>query len=260
MWSDQYRPDPRYGHPFQGWFSDALQEGLQSVRLTGGILPEGSALVSVFSASSKISCEAQVVGGGAAQTFTVQKRFHELLLSLPTGLPIVSFVNGNEHARMMLGHLPAYDFLEPLRYLNGLLDGAMPIESSDIDRHVLPWVRRTAATLGAIRAVTRAPLVHVLPPPPRECPGEAEFMETLGDLVRKHGFAPDAVRLKWHQRLCRHLQVAAEELGCTVIWPPDECRTPAGLLRSVFAEGLTHGNASYGRVLATEVSKRLGVS
>lgn len=169
----------------------------------------------------------------------------------------MSFLYGNEHAQMMLGHLPPYDFLDELTPHPTAMPEAVPVDTAIIDRHILPWVQETLLTVATIQFVTRSKVTHVLPPPPRENPGESKFLETIETLVRAHGFAPDALRLKWHRRYCRLLAQHLAEIGCSVLWPPNECLTSEGLLASHFADGLTHGNAAYGRAVARRLYSSL---
>lgn len=255
----QVPDDPRYGEAFQGWFSGAFpdevlkprvsESGLRSREIIARVIPRDSNLERMVKQKPREDGRVQL---------TIQPEFMAFLKGLPANVPIASFLHGNEHAKMMMGHLPRYDFLEPeVPGFNLTLD-AVPIDAIFIDQIVNSWISVVAPTLIAIRAATGSRLIHVLPPPPREKPLSATHFEKLGAIVREHGFAPDALRLKWYRRYCRVLSAILTSNGCEVLSPPATTLTDDGLLKSSLAEGVTHANAAYGKHLAHALEEKLG--
>jgi hypothetical protein len=47
-------------------------------------------------------------------------------------------------------------------------------------------------------------------------------------------------------------------INCKVLEPPPESRNANGLLKEEYAEGLTHGNSDYGRLVANQLARELG--
>ena len=103
-------------------------------------------------------------------------------------------------------------------------------------------------------------MAHVLPPPPREHPERAIHFETLEEDLRTFGFTPVALRLKWYRRYCQLLSARLASLGCHVLSPPAAACSTDGLLQDDFAEGLTHGNRRYGRLVAEQIASWLATA
>jgi len=253
-WRAQVRrdapPDPRYGAAFQGWFSGAVPDAPFEVTLAGPSLRRCVAWV--ISAGARVGRFVTRIDDGSGKiAVQVNPAFQAVLAQWQGAAPIVSMIQGNEHARFMLDAWPAYDFLdasvEKVRADVPLIDTAF------IDERIDAWVDAVFLSLSVLRHLAANPLAHVLPPPPRENPGGASHFEALSEETARYGFAPDALRLKWYRRYGRRLAERLARIGCTVLEAPAEACTTEGLLSERFAEGLTHGNAAYGALVARQI-------
>ena len=218
------------------------------VGLVDGRIPLKSIEAWVFSFKLSIPSLAHIENVDGASTLYLNTEFAKVLGSWDGPTPIVSMLRGNEHASMMLNNLPAYDFVDPA--VPELMKGVPIIDDVFIDQHIQNWIDAVFPSLLAIRQTARNPVIHVLPPPPRENPHLANYQEFLGKLVAQFGFVPDHLRLKWYRRYCHQLAIRLESIGCRVLPHPEEACTPDGLLKEEYAEGLTHGNGSYGALVA----------
>ena len=249
--------DPRYSDAFQGWFSGAFPDESLQLQVTEPGLRSRRILARLIPRTSALNGAAEYVQRDGQPNLLIQPQFLDFLKGLPANVPIVSFIRGNEHARQMLGDLPRYDFLEPeVAGLDPAAD-AVPIDTIFIDQVIDTWLSVTLPTLAAIRAVTGERVIHILPPPPRENPQSAGYFEKVGAIVREHGFAPDAIRLKWYRRYCRLLSMALGLNGCEVLPPPTETLTKDGFLKSTLADGLTHAKLDYGKILARAIEEKI---
>jgi hypothetical protein len=259
-WREQLRVnaahDPRYGEPFQGWY--------------GEVIPRQPIDVAIVRATSLMkSVRAWVIAGegigplvtfekhpGAAQLeLTINPDFGQVLRTWIGTIPIVSMIQGNEHAVTMLNRWPPYDFLDP--ELPSVKATVPIIDGMFIDEYVAPWVGAVFYPLAAAKHIARNPMVHVLPPPPRENPQNSRHLETLREEIVQYGFAPGPLRLKWYKRYCRMLSAQLATIGCAVLPAPREACNQDGLLMEEYAEGLTHGNGKYGVLLASQIESWL---
>jgi len=179
----------------------------------------------------------------------------EVLRSWSGGIPIVSMINGNEHALTMLNQWPPYDFLD--EEVPSVESGVPIIDEVFIDEHVEPWVSAVFNQLLVVKRLAPNPLAHVLPPPPRENPQNSPHFELLRDVISTYGFAPAQLRMKWYKRYCRRLALRLATIDCDVVLPSPEACNAEGLLREEYAEGLTHGNNEYGKLAARQIESWL---
>jgi len=249
-------PDARYGPSFRGWFQGtiprypfetAVVRGTDSLKLVSAWLmsPAGGigALVNPSAAST------------AASSIEADPEYVRIVSSWRGGVPIVSMINGNEHAATMLDQWPPYDFLEET--VAEIAPEAAIIDEAFIDERIDPWVAAVYFPLLVLRQLVPNPLAHVVPPPPRENPRNSPHLELMGELISRHGFAPDRLRLKWYRRYCRVLAARLATIDCRVLAAPSEACGPSGLLREEYAEGLTHGNTMYGMMTAQRIESWL---
>jgi hypothetical protein len=249
---------PQYGEAFQLWFSGKIppkpipvsivdpEVGLS--RLVAWIVPlEGSANPWIAFAPT---------GAGPAGAMRPAPGFLSVLQTWRgTGVPVVSMIYGNEHAGAMVSKWPPYDFVD---CDVAEVQPAVPIiDTAAIDTLVMRWIFLVVSVLSVVRQRTGAPMVHVLPPPPREHPERATHLETLGEDLRTCGFTRAALRLKWYRRYCRLLSARLALFNCDVLSPPAAACSADGLLQDDFAEGLTHGNRRYGRLVAEQIASWL---
>ena len=245
-------PDPRHGAAFQGWSQGAIPASPFEASVTRPGLTSRRFVVWVLWAKEKIGrLVTQVETAPGTIAAQINPLFHEVLLAWRGEAPIVSMMHGNEHARAMLNVWPPYDFFDAED--PGVRPDVPVIDAAFIDERIDAWCGEVFLPLSVLRHIAPNPLVHVLPPPPREHPERASHFEELQELVARHGFAPDSLRLKWYRRYCSRLSAQLEAIGCAVLRPPAEACAQSGLLREEFAEGLSHGNAAYGALTARQI-------
>src|SRR5687767_9731919 len=120
-WRDRLRVrsnrDQRYGDSFQVWFDQAIGTEPFEADVVISSLPLKKLGAWVISRGSGIGRLVGVRGKEAAQcegtSFRINKKYSEVLASWKGSTPIVSMLAGNQHSRMMINSLPAYDFLDP---------------------------------------------------------------------------------------------------------------------------------------------------
>jgi hypothetical protein len=255
--SNNFPRDPRYGQAFQGWFQGAIPR-----------MPFYASVVRATPSLTRIAAWVMPVGGGigplvraarqgpnAPLEIQVNSAYQEVLQTWKGVTPIVSMINGNEHASMMLNQWPPYDFMdEEVAFIES---GVPIIDDTFIDNHVEPWVAEVFFPLAALRHFAPNPLLHVLPPPPRENPQNSPHFEVLQESISKYGFASNQIRLKWYKRYCRRLVTRLSTIQCDVLFPSSQACNPEGLLSEDYAEGLTHGNHRYGMLIAQQIESWL---
>ncbi len=249
--------DPRYSEAYQGWRSGAFPAEVLAVNVTEPGLRSRRLLARLISRTSSFKTGVEFVERDGRTKLQIQPQFLDVLRELPANTPIVSFMHGNEHARMMLGHLPPYDFIDPeVADINPSSD-AVPIDTMFIDQVIDAWLAVVAPTLTAIKAITGSRVIHVLPPAPVENPQSSSYLEKLEAFVLEYGFAPDPIRLKWYRRYCRLLSMVLEANGCEVLPPPANTVTREGFLKSSLSGGLTHGSSEYGKHIARALEEKI---
>lgn len=258
-WRSEWRPkceqDGRYGAPFQGWFDGSVTGAPFRCRIVDGELPALQVEAWCISAGSGVGDLVRPSAEQGGRGFEIDSRFGALMASWDGASPIVSMLHGNEHAMTMLNTMPPYDFIDA--DVPVVQPGVPIIDDLFINGRVDSWIAAVYRPLSAMRQLVGNPLVHILPPPPREHPEASSHFEVLGDLVDAYGFTPGHLRLKWYRRYCRRLAEVLGGLGFHVLKAPAEACNEAGLLTAEHAEGLTHGNARYGRLVGKRLSSLL---
>jgi hypothetical protein len=244
-----------YGLAFQGWFNGAVSSEPFETEVSDVALSFTHIEAWLISSGSGIGELARLQRQGEADTLMIHQKLIALLNAWNGTRPIVSMLNGNEPAQFMLNRFPAYDFIDP--DVPGVKVGVPVIDIAFIDQAIRGWIRAVLPALLAVRRLAANPLIHVLPPPPREHPERSRHFETMDKLVTAFGFLPGQTRLKWYRRYCRQLSAQFGSFGIRVVAAPSEACTPEGLLKEEYAEGLTHGNAAYGRLVAAQLSSLL---
>jgi hypothetical protein len=169
---------------------------------------------------------------------------------------VFSTANGNQHAIIgLLQHPQPFDFR-----VDAEDDASVPATQipTAVMREVFDKrVRKEVQTWTAIRAMTRAPLLHVLPPPP--IGDETHIRAAAGNHFRgrdieQAGITPARIRWKLWRLQCRALEAAAAEAGIGVVRPPPDAVGDDGLLkRAFYGPDATHANALYGELVLREI-------
>lgn len=249
--------DGRYTPAFQGWFSVDTGGELFSVKT----FPKFKALsgmrvclITDVTHTGELAVRTRLEAG--AMRYGASPFLAAFLEEVADCETIVSVLYGSEHA--LLGHinnLPAYDFAPYTEATQ-----AQPINRRHIDAILDEMTLRVVAPLACIRhAAPAARIVHVPPPPPLRDPAKASVLEAIKDLVLQHGFVPPALTRKWH---ASYLDALRTELLPLKIEFLDTRREPVceeGFLKPEYAEGLTHGNSRYGRLLGMRLMEMLGL-
>jgi hypothetical protein len=248
--------DPRYGDAFQGWFNGSMIGEPFPAVVVDKSLPLGNLEAWLLSDGAGVGALARFDRSNGSGVLHINRKFSGVLQTWNGSSPIVSMLNGNEHALTMLNRMPSYDFLDP--EIPAIETSVPIIDEIYIDQCIDSWTSVLFYSLVAIKRLAQNQLIHILPPPPRENPQLSQHFETLRDQVVAHGFLPDRLRLKWYRRYCRHLTALLAPINCKVLEPPPESCNSNGLLKEEYAEGLTHGNSKYGKLIAMQLAIELG--
>lgn len=247
--------DPRYGAAFQGWFDGSITGEPFETLVTNSSVPLSRFDAWVISSGNEVGQLAVINDSSGSSVLYVNEKLTSILQVWDDALPIVSMLNGNDYALMMLNRLPAYDFID--QDVQSLAVDVPIIDEIFIDHQVNTWISATYHALIAIRKSGSNQLIHVLPPPPRESPHLSKHFEIFPAEVLAKGFAPDSLRLKWYRRYCRKLTECLTTINCMVVTPPLSACNERGLLKEEFAEGLTHGNKNYGVLVGNQIASVL---
>ena len=183
---------------------------------------------------------------------TVSKTFQEYMQRFAECDVLISTVFGNEFASFQfLQHSVPYDFAELGKPADNatLKPGTMPIDRNDVRAAIDVFVRQIVLVLKAIRNLyPKKKIMHMSPPPPIEDPTVAKFQEGFEEAFKTRGITDSALRQKWYRSYCYLLRGRLKEAGFRTILPPGDAITEDGFIQPEFLEGLTHGNADYGRL------------
>ena len=186
---------------------------------------------------------------------------NKFINELPANAIVISFLFGNEHTAGSLirtpVHQPHYDFycpdtadLTPSKY--------QPIDRQMVNRHIARWTHLVQlATQWILQKAPHVQLYHVLPPPPLRHPQKVLHQEIFAQKIAEFGFLEAEIRLKWYRAYCRSMQKELGEKGVDTIKAPSEAFDYDGYLLPALAEGLTHANATYGRMLASNIQQEI---
>lgn len=247
--------DPRYGAAFQGWFNGTINGEPFTTTVTNPDIQLKKIDAWIISSGAKVGQLAIFNNANGANVLYLDEKFSAVLQAWNDERPIVSMLNGNEHALTMLNRLPPYDFIDA--ETTALIANVPIIDEIFIDQTISAWVNAVYYSLVALKKSSNNQLIHVLPPPPREHPQASAHSEAFPDAILANGFLPDQLRLKWYRRYCRKLTECLAPINCQVLAAPAQACTPEGLLKEEYAEGLTHGNLQYGVLVAEQIASTL---
>ena len=182
----------------------------------------------------------------------------EALTTMPAdgSQALISFLGGNDHSVMSLVDSgEPYDFALPGAERFPLVFGRQPIDvkfvASELDRRMNP----TLAMLTAVRfKQPNLRILHVMPPPPIGSEHQIyREPEVFREVLDRYGVTPLSVRMKVYLLYCRQLEVVLKRLNIEAIHPPVAATDEAGALKEEFAFGCTHGNETYGKLVAAQL-------
>lgn len=247
--------DPRYGAAFQGWFNGSITGEPFTTEIDHPSIEFKKIDAWIISSAAKVGQLAVLKSSNGISTLYLDEKFSAVLNAWNDSRPIVSMLNGNEHALTMLNRLPPYDFIDSEE--KSLHRDATIIDELFIDQIISTWINAVYFSLVALRKSCNNQLIHILPPPPRENPTTSVHTEAFPDEMLAKGFIADHLRLKWYRRYCRKLTECLTAINCQVLEAPTLACNSNGLLKEEYAEGLTHGNMKYGVLVAEQIASTL---
>ncbi len=252
--------DKRYSQAFQGWFSNDLADQsieLELKRETGQPVPVKC--FPIFEGSRGTGLVIPKREADNKLRLTATPTFTNYLREFTSSDVIISTLFGNEHARYIyINDLPAYDFIAFDRQGEGLKEGVQPIDRQHILNILEPFVIKVKRPLQYIQAkLPEKHIVHLLPPPPLKDMRDASVSEVFEEHFEKHGQVDEELRLKWYGAYCLIVEKTLTKSGIRVLSSPKQCLDQDGFLLPKFAEGLTHGNAEYGKEVWAKIDKEI---
>ncbi|MCA2011131.1 hypothetical protein LCM17_06525 [Cereibacter sphaeroides] len=110
-----------------------------------------------------------------------------------------------------------------------------------------------------VQAATTCPIVHYMPPPPKEIPGVRAKESYRGQKISEAGFAPKPSRLALWQLEDALVREYLSKRGIGSLDVPAQALTPEGFLaEEFFAPDMTHANWRYGALILNDLVARLG--
>jgi hypothetical protein len=182
---------------------------------------------------------------------------------------VISMIGGRHYAVFgTVQHPRAFDFWtpdEPARSVEGLEIVPFRAVEAIVSEAIIEGAELEGANLSGdgkrlekLRDVTRARIVHVIPPPPTD---DNDYIATRHErqfaalgLARFGVSAPD-LRLKFWKLQADILARFCGDHGIETVMPPPEA-TIAGFLRPEFRKGAAHANAHYGELLLQAIDQR----
>jgi hypothetical protein len=187
------------------------------------------------------------------------EHFLKLIGKLGEGDVVVSMIGGNQHAvYSTIQHPRPFDFFTPEGDLPESAVEIIPYRAiEELFEHGLR--KGDGRMLEEVRAATRARVVHVLPPPPKQDNAHiVKYHETTfrNDLPERGVSSPE-LRLKFWKLQSRILRKLCKEFQIEILMPPKRGVDPQGFLRPEFyANDATHGNWRYGERVIREIERR----
>jgi len=167
---------------------------------------------------------------------------------------VISVMCGHEHSPFgLVANMPEYDFTpfdSP--------PAGQPVDRLYIDSILHEMSLSVAAPLACIRgAMPAAKILHVMPPPPLFDPSQASVLEVFAESVKECGLVRPGLRRKWHRAYIDRLKSQLAPLRVDIVEPDQALVCDDGFLKPEFAEGLSHGNRQYGRVMASRIAEAI---
>lgn len=171
---------------------------------------------------------------------------------------VFSAIGGNQYTMVSTIKSPlAYDFLSSATDEDIGNDEAELIPHRAIASYIDSGVRGTdAPVLREIRDSTRAKVLHLLPPPPKEQNDfiVKQFESRFDEGMKQFGPTGPDLRLKAWTVQADSLARLCHELGIEPVPPPTASVTAQGFLQPrCYAEDVTHGNRRYGELVLKQI-------
>ncbi len=241
-----------YSEAFRGWFT--VNTGGRMFALNP--YPEFEAfagtqicVLNMATFSGMLAQVSRVVDGRVH--FEMSKFLTSFIQQVAGADAIISVIYGHDHSRFgVVANMPEYDF-EPFESP----PAGQPIDRMYIDRVLHEMCMTVAAPLACLRgAMPTAKIVHVMPPPPLFDPSNASVQELYAPLVKEHGLVRPSLRRKWHSAYVDRVKAQLAPFRVNFVEADHEIVCEDGFLKPEFAEGISHGNREYGRVMARRIA------
>ncbi len=179
----------------------------------------------------------------------------------PTDI-LVSTLGGNQHAVVStIQHPERFDFIFPGEEQRPVDSEAQLIPYRGLYEYFASGIRqRDGKTLEALRAATRAKIVHLQAPPPK---ASNAFIRDYHDTqfasqgISQFGVSAPELRLKFWRLQNLALKELCDELDIEMLPPPpNACDSKGFLARSFYARDATHANAEYGELVVAQLEDR----
>lgn len=193
---------------------------------------------------------------------TTLDKFIDIAKSLRESDVIYSMIGGNQHAVIStIQHPMPFDFVGPSTSLEVTGEGMEIIPYHVIRNFFDEGVRRgDGLSIAALRSAVRAPVIHIIPPPPKRdnehirSHHESRFAD---DGIAELGVSPPMLRMKCWQLQTDLLQEFCSQIDVQTMLPPAEARDKDGfLLPEFYANDATHANPLYGELLMQAIERR----
>ena len=177
---------------------------------------------------------------------------------------VFSAVGGNQYAVVSTVRSPVdYDFLMSPEDEDFAGDGTNIIPFRALAGHIDKGIRGTVGpVLREIRESTKARVMHLAPPPPKE---DNQFITKhfesrfANQGIADFGPTRPELRLKCWKVQLDLLAKLCEELGVELVMPPWRAVTPEGYLgQRCYAKDVTHGNRRYGEYVLKDILQITG--
>lgn len=170
---------------------------------------------------------------------------------------VVSVIGGNQHATLsLIQHDEPFDFFEPGSD-EPPLEGHSVIPYAALFQLMDEYMRRKdGKKLQWLKQVSPCPVLHLLPPPPKEDTAhilrrfESNF--AAAGILEK-GVTPAPIRLKMWRLQCAVLQRICDELEIALVPPPSHTLESGYLAPQFYANDATHANETYGRKVINDL-------
>lgn len=177
---------------------------------------------------------------------------------------LVSVIGGNQHAVFSTIQHPRYfDFIDPTKPEEVISGKFELVPYRALYNYFSSSLRRgDGVTILALKAATRAKVIHLIAPPPKK---KNNFIEHYHDThfasegIANRGVSHHNLRMKFWKLQNRAVEEICSEQGIETLAPPPASQDPDGFLaREFYAGDATHANVAYGDLVLQQLEDRFG--
>ncbi len=253
---DAGRTEPGYTEAFRGWFSVNTGGRMFRMQPHPGFEALAGMEVCLLNQATFNGQLAVVKGAlpGGGINIEMSPTLIAFIQQVQGADLVISATYGSEHNYYSLvSYMPLYDFAP---YDDPPV--GQPVDGIYMDAVLTPMGLSVAAPLACLRrALPAARLIHVPPPPPLFDPMQATSLEAMREHIERHGLSRPSLRRKWHAAYLEKTRLLLQPFAVEVLEADAAVVCRDGYLKPEYAEGLTHGNRAYGRLLAQRLLQTL---